>query len=173
MVDCPCTKATGSVSGRQGWPTVAGMSFQLSRPTVVLGRALTLIEVLVVLVLVGVLTAVVWSALARPTADAQREMVETTLRSIAMEARQQARQSEGAPPAVFLEGAVAQVPVPVAELGGDDDVNRFRLAADESSGTVTMVRYGRCAVMVLGERVDDPERIEECDAGDPSMGASG
>lgn len=136
-------------------------------------RGFTLIEVVVVVALVGMLAAVAWSTMVRPARTAQQALVETTLRTIAMEARQQARQSDGGRPADYLEAVVAQQPVPEQERAlPDDDPSRFRLVADPDQGTVTMVRFGRCSVLTVPASTAAEETVTECDATNPTVGSA-
>jgi prepilin-type N-terminal cleavage/methylation domain-containing protein len=160
-------KARSGLSGSVGQPTMNGMNLNLA-PSRCARRVdgYTLVELSIVVLLVGILSAVAWSAVFRPANDARENYIANTLVSVDFDMRSRARDGESVTPAVFFAAAIDSIPDTPAEVqSADDDPKRSRLVgsllpAEPEFAVVMVVRFGGCGMLITGPFDAPARRVE-------------
>ncbi len=148
-------------------------------------RGFDLVQVVVVVALLGMLSAMTWSAFQSPIDASSREYLRQTLWSIDMELRSRASDADIVDVTVFLDDVLGVdsdptgcpqgglVPIPTAECaceaqpdpGACDPStvqNPFRLDRDAAAGTITLERFGRCEQLELDPAARSQGQVSSC-----------
>jgi type II secretory pathway pseudopilin PulG len=138
-------------------------------------RGFDLVQLVVVVALVGMMTAVAWSVFAVPVEETSRAYLRQTLWSVDVELRARAADADTPDVSLFFDQVVGTdldgdgcpegglVPVPQAECGPAVE-QPFRLVADGTvtPPTVRLERFGRCELLELDPGGRTPGQTSPC-----------
>lgn len=142
-------------------------------------RGFDIVQLVIVVALIGMMSAMAWSVFRTPVDEASRSFLRQTLWSIDIELRDRARDADSADVTLFFDEVVGVdgdvegcpqgglVPVPQDECDPEDGQDPFRLMADAEvvPPTVTLERFGRCEQLELDPHGRELGQVGPCDDG--------